>query len=203
MTRKMHLLTALLFASGVIAQPAEPAGAGRSEMNDIMRLNDLDDRYSVRWVKGEKAPFKKPDWQSATQEVWITGQLFVIDDRMDDVELLIDVENGQCQSARIKKNGRFDVLLPAGAKARMIFQKPEHIAKEVVVDASDLDRKMFTRGEDRRVDFDVILIPEEHYPGFMHDGPVGSITFRQGTTVLKVQHHETLVAAERLCTRTK
>ena len=155
--------------------------------------------YSVRWKKGETKLFEKRNWRTATQEVWLTGQLLVSDDKMDDVELLIAMEDGEYRNARICKNGRFDVVLSAGSKARFVFQKPGHLAKEVLIDASELSADLIGRGEDRKVKFDVILAPENAFPGLAHDGPVGSITFRRGSTALKVDHHEKLVAADRVC----
>ena len=165
---------------------------------DTATLNNVQ-QYTIRYQKGGSPLFGARKWKTSAQEVWLTGQLLVIDDDMRDVELLIAVENGTCDHARITRNGRFDIILPAGAKARLTFQKPGHIAKEINVDAKDLKKDLIGRGEDRKVNFDVILAPEEAFPGLAHDGPVGTITFRRGTGALMVDHHPSLVAADRVC----
>src|SRR5690606_37951843 len=158
MPRKINLMVAVLLASGAIAQPREEAVLhvpGRSSGTTAIERNV--DRKTIRSGKDNKDPFKKLDRRSAARYVWVKGRLLVIDDSMNDVEMIVEVQEGQCRSARLKKNGRFDVVLPAGSRARLIFQKPGHIIKEVLVDATGLSRDPIIRGEDRKVDFDVIL----------------------------------------------
>ena len=199
MIRQFNILSALLLIGSAPAQTHDVATLNEQRSELVIGNSTPIEHYSVRWKKGGSSTFSKRTLRTAPEEVWLTGQLIVKDDAMDDVELLIAVENGECREARIRKSGRFDIVLAAGSKARLTFQKPDHIAKEILVDATNVNKDLIGRGEDRKVKFDVILVPDDAYPGLVHDGPVGSITFRRGSSALKVDHHERLVAADRVC----
>ena len=198
MNHSFNILCFLLWIGGVSAQPGNTSALDRDlSINTTAPAGVA--QYSVRHGEALTKDLPPRSVRTAARQVRLTGMLLARNDRMDDVELSIGVENGDLLSAQIQGNGRFDIILSAGSKARITFQKTGHLAKEVLVDASHVNDRFIGRGEDRKVKFDVILLPEDAYPGLVHDGPVGSITFRMGSTALKVDHHEELIATDRVC----
>jgi hypothetical protein len=182
MQGRMYLLMAMLLSGSAIL----PADA----------MADDDDvgvsTYSVKLNNDDRLSLKKARKISGA-DVWLSGQLLVPDDEMDDVELFVEVENGNCHYARIRKNGRFDLLIPGGAVARLIYRKPDHISKEIVIDLSDLDGPSIGDKE-RKVEFDVVLLHSKEFPDAAYDGPVGSIDMMRDPRLIKVTHHKRLIA---------
>jgi hypothetical protein len=84
--------------------------------------------------------------------------------------------------------------VPVNAKARLVFLKPGHLPKEVEVDTRNALNTSKAERMNRKVVFDVVLESEEQRPGRRYDGPVGSITFVNGTGTMKVRHDLRVVA---------
>jgi len=129
-------------------------------------------------------------------EVLITGWLHVSDDHMNDAVLVVELEGEHCLYAELEFNGRFAFTIPINAKARLVFLKPGHLPKEVVVDTRNALNTPKAERMNRKVVFDVVLESEEQRPGRRYDGPVGAITFVNGSGTMKVRHDMRMVAAE-------
>jgi hypothetical protein len=136
-----------------------------------------------------------PPGPPAEETVVLTGWLHVEGYTMSDVVIEVEV-NGAYSTAHVSENGRFTVTLPAEADAKLRFEKPGHLPKEVLVDTHHA-----TDGEPgqrvRRVKFAVIMELERRMAGLTYPGPVGSIGFDQGGGCLAVAHDRSLVKAKR------
>ncbi|MBL7964763.1 MAG: hypothetical protein JNM31_13075 [Flavobacteriales bacterium] len=129
-------------------------------------------------------------------EVVITGWLHVEDTQVEDVVLVVEVDDDRCQVAELLGNGRFIITLPVAAKARLVFQKPGHLEKVVLVDTRNAMNTRAAMKANRKVKFDVVLESEIKRTGRRYEGAVGTVSFVNGSGVMKVRHHEKLVAAQ-------
>ena len=139
--------------------------------------------------------FAGPSPVIVRDEVRITGWLHSKDGRMDNAVLVVELEGESCLYTELAFNGRFAFTVPLNAKARLIFLKPGHLAKEVDVDTRNALNTPQAERLNRKVEFDVVLENEEQRPGRRYEGPVGSITFLNGTGNMKVKHDLRVVAA--------
>ena len=94
-------------------------------------------------------PVKKP--------LLITGWLHVKDSTVPDVILVVELEENFCTHSEILPNGRFYFEIPVDAKARLVFNKPGYLTKEVVIDTRNaLNNKEATK-VNSKVKFDIVL----------------------------------------------
>ena len=123
-------------------------------------------------------------------EVIVTGRLFA-DGRLSDQALLVvEVDGAHCLPAKLGEGGRFQVPVPAGTEVVLRFEKPGHVAKEVVLDTRQLNGAMGSTYKPRKVTFDVVLDKEGALQGRGYTGPVGTISFAKGGGAMKVRHHK-------------
>lgn len=123
-------------------------------------------------------------------EVIVTGWLHVKDITVQDVIMVVEVDGERCQYAGLAGSGRFTLTLVPGTEARLIFMKPGHITKEVVVDTRNSATVMRIGSKPRKVKFDVALEPEAAAVGRTYKGPVGTLGFSKGSGALTVKHHK-------------
>ena len=138
--------------------------------------------------------FGTPATPVVRDEVLITGWLHVSDDHVNDAILVVELEGEHCLYTKLEFNGRFAFTVPVNAKARLVFLKPGHLPKEVEVDTRNALNTPKAERMNRKVEFDVVLESEEQRPGRRYEGPVGSITFVNGTGTMKVRHDLRVVA---------
>ncbi len=129
----------------------------------------------------------------ANEAVTLTGWLHVQDLNMQDVVVTVRV-NGEQLTGTVTESGRFDVALPADAEAVLRFEKPGHLAKEVVIDTRHADAGELGRKK-RHVKFAVILELERWMGGLAYAGPVGAISFDKDGGCLTVEHKKEMVPA--------
>jgi hypothetical protein len=138
--------------------------------------------------------YASPIQNPVKEPLLITGWLHVNDSTVQDVVLVVELEENYCTHSEILPNGRFYFEIPVDAKARLVFNKPGYLTKEVVIDTRNaLNNKHATR-VNSKVKFDLVLESTEITTGKYYSGPVGSITFVNGTGLMQVRHHEKLVA---------
>jgi hypothetical protein len=121
-------------------------------------------------------------------QVRIVGWLHADGLRQDDAILVVELNGEHCLAAELHDNGQFFFTLPVGAKAKLTFAKPGHLPKEVEVDTRNARNTPKAERMNRKLEFEVILESEEQRPGLHYDGPVGAITFVNGTGTMKVRH---------------
>lgn len=136
-----------------------------------------------------------PPRPGSNAEVILTGWLHVEDYFMDDMVVRIEVE-GTTRTAPVSANGRFEISLPADAEVVLRFEKPGHLAKEVVVNTSHV-RLGESSKHKRHVRFAVIMELERHMAGFGYHNPVGTIGFDPDGGCLAVQHHREKIPPSR------
>ncbi|MBK8500095.1 MAG: hypothetical protein IPL52_15055 [Flavobacteriales bacterium] len=142
-----------------------------------------------------------PSIPPAQEAVELTAWLHVEDLTMADVTVQVEV-NGITQTAHANENGRVTVMLPADAEAVLRFEKPGHLAKEVVVDTHNVREGDFGQRRTRKLSIAVILHLERHMAGLTYAGPVGTLNFEQGGGCLAVEHDRRTVPAKRQATMT-
>ena len=128
--------------------------------------------------------------------VRISGWLHADNIRQDDAILVVEMNGEHCLAAELHDNGQFFLTLPVGAQSRLIFTKPGHLPKEVEVNTRNAMNTSKAERMNRKVEFNVVLETEEQRPGLQYDGPVGAITFVNGTGTMKVRHDQRVVAAD-------
>lgn len=122
-------------------------------------------------------------------EIVLTGWIHVEDHTWQDATVAVEV-NGSTRTARVSETGRFTLSLPAEADVVLRFEKPGHLAKEVVVDTRHAGQGPAGRRK-RHVKFAVVLELERHMAGFTYHSPVGSIGFdKEGGCLAVTQHRE-------------
>ncbi len=139
------------------------------------------------------APFLPPA-VAATEEVLFTGWLHVDDHNVSDLVLSVTVDGDRCLYAEVDGAGRFSVWVPIGSQALLSFEKPGHLIKEVTVDTRNSMNTRTAQRANRKVKFDVVLEPIEQRPGRKYEGPVGSLSFVNGSGTMKVTHDLRVVA---------
>ncbi len=123
------------------------------------------------------------------ENVVIRGWLFTEDHDMSDAQVIVVLNEVSCVRSVLLKNGRFEFELPVGAKARLFFEKPGRLTKEVLVDTRNALNTARARKLNKTVKFDVVLEGVERDAGKVYAGPVGRIGFVNGTGTMKVMHH--------------
>ncbi len=136
----------------------------------------------------------KPPSGPPTEMVILNGWLHVNDLNMENVVLRVEVD-GATVRTRVSESGRFVVSLPAGAEARLRFEKPGHLAKEVLVDTRH-SKDGGDRHKPRKVKLAVVLELERHMAGLDYAGPVGTLGFEEGGGCVAVEHHRNMVLGQ-------
>lgn len=126
--------------------------------------------------------------------VTLTGWLHTQDYSNRDAVLLMEL-NGDALQVPVSEAGRFMLAIPMNSKAVLHFEKPGHLAKEVVVDTRHARVRVNGR-KLRRVRFAVILELERHMAGLAYNGPVGTIGFDPDGGCPSVSHHREMVTRE-------
>lgn len=132
----------------------------------------------------------RPSGPSEEGSVVLTGWLHVEDYSFSGAVLHVNV-NGISMEVPVSETGRFQVAVPADSEALLRFEKPGHLAKEVLVDSRNAGIQEQRR---RKVRFAVVLELERQMAGFTYAGPVGSIGFDAQGGCLAVDHHKELKA---------
>lgn len=120
-------------------------------------------------------------------EVLLTGRLHTPDRSARDLVLSVEVE-GACLYAKVSDNGHFSIVVPPGSKATLSFIKPGHLTKEVFIDTESAFAGTRSVKHERKLEFDVVMVPESRHPGQSYMGPVGSVGFTKGSGTLRVRH---------------
>lgn len=131
----------------------------------------------------------------APENVVIRGWLFTEDHDMSDAQVVVVLNDESCVRSVLLKNGRFEFELPVGAKARLFFEKPGHLTKEVLVDTRNALNTARARKLNKTVKFDVVLEGVDEAAEKIYAVPVGRIGFVNGTGTMKVMHHVEMIPA--------
>lgn len=130
----------------------------------------------------------------ADKQVTISGRVLADQFAMNDAIVVVELENQACLRSELHADGRFAFTLPVGVKARLIFLKPGYLAKAVVVDTRNALVSDQARRLNKNVRFDVLLDEELQHLHETYLGPVGYITFVNGTGLMRVRHDERMTS---------
>lgn len=123
----------------------------------------------------------------------IRGWLHADGRDLSHAQVVVEVNNEVCVRSIILRNGRFEFSLPVGATARLVFEEPGSLTKEVLVDTRNALASAKARMANKLVKFDVVLDPVEKHTGRTYAGPVGQLRFVKGSGVMIVKHDVHLV----------
>ncbi|MBL7983577.1 MAG: hypothetical protein JNM91_01200 [Flavobacteriales bacterium] len=138
--------------------------------------------------------FAMPGTARAAEDVIITGQLSAERMTLKDAVLVVELDGELCLESTLDASGRFVFRLPVGSKARLLFEKPGFKTKEVLVDTRNALNTTTARKANKKVEFAVELEPVEARKDEQYIGPVGYISFVNGTGLMRVRHDGRLVA---------
>ena len=144
--------------------------------------------------------FAAPGNDTTTDKLVLTGWLHMDTLDAQDVVLAVELGDSQCMFAKVQPNGRFEFHVPVNAKARLIFYKPGFITKSVDVDTRNALNTKNAQKTNHKVNFDVILEADDTHRGLAYAGPVGAITFLNGSGLMKVKHDRKMIPVEILVT---
>ncbi len=130
------------------------------------------------------------------EEVLLTGWLHVEDRYVGDLVLVVELDGERCSYAEVLTNGRFIISVPLGSEVLLAFIKPGHLSKEISVSTRNALNTRQARHDNRTVKFDVVLESMEKRAGRSYKGPVGSLSFVNGSGYMMVRHDPKLVAAD-------
>lgn len=170
--------------------PAAPARSSRKQPSFAWQAALLAGILSLFSLVVSAAPLE------AMEEVTITGHLLADDQPLNDAVLVVELSGNSCLRSELRANGQFKFRVPVGAKARLFFLKPGYLTKEVLVDTKNAMNTDRARSLNKKVEFDVVLDEELQHVGETYIGPVGHITFVNGTGLMRVRHDERMVALE-------
>ncbi|HQX29264.1 MAG TPA: hypothetical protein PLX64_02835 [Flavobacteriales bacterium] len=140
--------------------------------------------------------FAAPGNETTTDKLVLTGWLHMDTLDAQDVVLAVELGDSECMFAKVQPNGRFEFHVPVNVKARLIFYKPGFITKSVDVDTRNALNTKDAQKANQKVDFDVILEANDIHRGLEYAGPVGAITFLNGSGLMKVKHDRKMIPVE-------
>jgi len=146
-------------------------------------------------LAGAASSATPPANRAEKDEVVLTGWMHVEDHTWRDATVSVEVD-GMVQVAHVNESGRFDIRVPANSEVVLRFEKPEHLAKEVVVNTAHAANGPAGRHK-RHVKFAVILELERHMAGFGYHSPVGTIGFDKDGGCLAVTHRREKIPSVR------
>ncbi len=131
--------------------------------------------------------------QGDCSEVTITGYMQADGMDLRDAVLVVELENNECLESSLQANGKFQFTIPANIKARLMFLKPGFLPKEVYLDTKNAMNNDDACQRNKKVEFDVKLEEALQHLNEQHAGPVGYITFVNGTGIMRIRHDERMI----------
>lgn len=106
---------------------------------------------------------------------------------------VVELDNRVCVPLHIRPNGHFALKLAAGNKAYLRFEQDGYLTKEVLVDTRYANLTRQAARKNSTLHFAVQMTPELPDKQLAYAGPVGIITFRKGTGLMKVSYDRSMV----------
>ncbi|MCB0756854.1 MAG: hypothetical protein KDC01_00230 [Flavobacteriales bacterium] len=131
--------------------------------------------------------------QKHTDKVTIRGQVLVSDTARSGTLEVVEVDNHYCVPLVVHSNGRFELVLEAGNKAYLRFEKDGYLTKEVLVDTHNANITREAVRKNKMLRFAVQMTPELPDKRLHYAAPVGIISFLNGTGLMKVRYDRRLV----------
>ncbi|MCB0790154.1 MAG: hypothetical protein H6595_02875 [Flavobacteriales bacterium] len=106
----------------------------------------------------------------------ITGHLICPPGLDKEASAYMEAGDGERMAIRLKRNGRFRLIVPISDRYLLHFQMPGCVSKEVVIDATHVAD--VRRAGEHRTTFDVVLHADDPERSARYLRPVGSIVLR-------------------------
>jgi hypothetical protein len=131
--------------------------------------------------------------QERPDRVVIKGQVLVDDDVRNGSLEVVEVDNRVCVPLLVHPDGRFELVLAAGEKAYLRFEKEGYITKEVLVDTKNANLTREALRKNKLLRFAVQMVPNLPDRSLAYVAPVGYISFLKGTGLMKVRYDRRVV----------
>lgn len=131
--------------------------------------------------------------QEQPDRVVFKGKVLVDDDVRNGTLEVVEVDNRVCIPLVVHPDGRFELVLAAGNKAYLRFEKEGYLTKEILIDTknANLTREALRRNNLLR--FAVQMVPNLPDGSLAYAAPVGYISFLKGTGLMKVEYDRRVV----------
>lgn len=123
-----------------------------------------------------------------TEQVTISGRLVADGAACNDALVVVEVGHEACLWSELREDGRFTFLVPLNAQVRLVFMKPGYLTKEVLVDTRNALATDRAEHLNKNVRFDVHLEEVEQHLHEAYLGPVGYISFVNGTGLMSIRY---------------
>lgn len=131
--------------------------------------------------------------QGRPDRVSIKGEVLVDDTMRNGTLEVVEVDNRVCIPLLVHADGHFELVLEAGDRAYLRFEKKGYLTKEVLVDTRNANATREALRRNRLLRFAVQMTPELQDPQLQYAAPVGHISFRKGNGLMKVEYDRRLV----------
>lgn len=125
--------------------------------------------------------------------VVIHGKVLMDEGSPDSTFEVMEVDAQSCVPLEVKRNGQFTIKLDIGERAYLRFEQEGYLTKEVLVDTKHANLTRAAARENRLLRFDVQMTPQLPNKELAYAGPVGIISFQEGTGGMKVQYDRSMV----------
>ncbi len=133
--------------------------------------------------------------QAHPDEIRVKGWLHA-DMRTAPASMIVKVNGIAELEPVLRRNGRFEVDLPVGVVAELIFEMPGQLTKVVMVDTHNALSGSTAGERNKNVKFDVVLGSAKYRQHRVYAGAVGRIRFIKGSGAMVVEYERHLVAAD-------
>lgn len=131
--------------------------------------------------------------QGNSEHVTIRGQVLMADTIHNGIFEVVEVDNLICVPVVLHPNGRFELVLTAGDRAYLRFEKEGYLTKEILVDTRNANITREAVKKNSTLRFAVQMVPERADKKLHYAGPVGVIRFLKGSGVMNVKYDHSLV----------
>lgn len=131
--------------------------------------------------------------QGKSARVIIRGQVLVDDTICNGILEIVEVDNSVCIPLIMGPNGHFELVLAAGNKAYLRFEREGYLTKEILVDTQNANLTRESIKKNKVLRFAVEMVPERADKKLHYAGPVGVIRFLKGSGLMKIKYDHSLV----------
>lgn len=128
----------------------------------------------------------------AGKTITLHGKVETLDGGPRRTVVVIERENGATDSLVVGAGGSFRVVVVENSRVQLTFKQAGYITKVVDIDAEHAFPK-FKEENERKVKFDVQLLPQSPSNDLGFLAPVGHIRFVKGSGLMKVHYDHNLV----------
>ena len=122
----------------------------------------------------------------AEGEVKVKGRLSVSNDDLPSAMVVVEVDGKTCMPASTYANGLFSFKLSESSKAAIVIYQEGFTTKEVLIDTRNIWSTKSAKKKNRTIKFDIELLPRSFEDDLIYAGPVGTIWFLKGLSLIHI-----------------